>query len=353
MYDRRLGRLGAATSNAGLHLGLRARAAGATATSSCTPFRRCAGGVAPILSMGAASARPGAVPWPPSWSAPAGRPPQTSPSAGIRSRRGDHAPKRSSAWPPSRAGSGTGPPPPTGRSAPTAVPPTSAPWPASPSTRPSSASRPPPTGGATGWWRPTAASSASATPPSTAPPGHLLLNKPIVGMTATARRGRATGWWRPTAASSVSATPATTAPWAPRPSTEPIVGMSVDPATGGYWLVAADGGIFSFDAPFFGSTGALRLNKPIVGMEALANGRATASWLLTAGSSASAGRLRRLGRGPGPHRPRWHGPRPSDQGLLAGGASGVRLQFRRRLLWKPSVTLNTIDDVAQEAAGGV
>jgi len=35
----------------------------------------------------------------------------------------------------------------------------------------------------------------------------------------------------------------------------------------GYWLVAADGGIFSFgDAAFYGSTGSLRLNRPIVGM---------------------------------------------------------------------------------------
>ena len=42
--------------------------------------------------------------------------------------------------------------------------------------------------------------------------------------------------------------------------------MTTDFATGGYWLVAADGGIFSFDAPFLGSTGAVRLNKPVVGM---------------------------------------------------------------------------------------
>jgi hypothetical protein len=35
----------------------------------------------------------------------------------------------------------------------------------------------------------------------------------------------------------------------------------------GYWLVASDGGIFTFgDAGFFGSTGAVALNKPIVGM---------------------------------------------------------------------------------------
>jgi hypothetical protein len=42
---------------------------------------------------------------------------------------------------------------------------------------------------------------------------------------------------------------------------------------GGYWLVASDGGIFSFgDARFYGSTGALALNAPIVGMAATHDG---------------------------------------------------------------------------------
>jgi hypothetical protein len=36
--------------------------------------------------------------------------------------------------------------------------------------------------------------------------------------------------------------------------------------------VAADGGIFSYQAPFFGSTGSIHLNKPIVGMETSPNG---------------------------------------------------------------------------------
>ncbi len=41
----------------------------------------------------------------------------------------------------------------------------------------------------------------------------------------------------------------------------------------GYWLVASDGGIFTFgDATFFGSTGAIRLNEPIVGMAATKDG---------------------------------------------------------------------------------
>ncbi|HWE55932.1 MAG TPA: hypothetical protein VG435_10485, partial [Acidimicrobiales bacterium] len=37
-------------------------------------------------------------------------------------------------------------------------------------------------------------------------------------------------------------------------------------ATGGYWTVASDGGIFAFDAPFYGSTGNTKLAQPIVGM---------------------------------------------------------------------------------------
>ncbi len=52
----------------------------------------------------------------------------------------------------------------------------------------------------------------------------------------------------------------------------PIISMSVDPSTGGYWLLGADGGVFSFNAPFFGSTGSLHLNKPVVGMTATSDG---------------------------------------------------------------------------------
>jgi hypothetical protein len=44
--------------------------------------------------------------------------------------------------------------------------------------------------------------------------------------------------------------------------------MAVDGATGGYWEVASDGGIFSFDAPFAGSLGGIHLNAPIVGITA-------------------------------------------------------------------------------------
>ncbi|HEY2304161.1 MAG TPA: CHRD domain-containing protein [Acidimicrobiales bacterium] len=47
----------------------------------------------------------------------------------------------------------------------------------------------------------------------------------------------------------------------------PIVGISSTPDDQGYWLAAADGGVFSFgNAGFFGSLGAIHLNSPIVGM---------------------------------------------------------------------------------------
>ena len=54
----------------------------------------------------------------------------------------------------------------------------------------------------------------------------------------------------------------------------PIVGMAATPSGNGYWLVASDGGIFAFgDAGFFGSTGNIKLNKPIVGMAATRSGK--------------------------------------------------------------------------------
>ncbi len=55
---------------------------------------------------------------------------------------------------------------------------------------------------------------------------------------------------------------------------QPIVGMAPTPSGHGYWLVASDGGVFSFgDAAFRGSLGAIHLNAPIVGMAATPDGK--------------------------------------------------------------------------------
>jgi hypothetical protein len=61
----------------------------------------------------------------------------------------------------------------------------------------------------------------------------------------------------------------------------PIVGMATTPAGDGYYLVASDGGIFDFgNAPFFGSMGGMHLNEPIVGMAVTPDG--AGYWLVAA-----------------------------------------------------------------------
>ena len=62
---------------------------------------------------------------------------------------------------------------------------------------------------------------------------------------------------------------------------KPVVGMAATHDGGGYWLVASDGGIFAFgDAGFYGSMGGKPLNQPVVGMAATPDGRGY--WLVAA-----------------------------------------------------------------------
>ena len=140
------------------------------------------------------------------------------------------------------------------------------------STRRLSASRPRPTAAGTGWWPPTVASSASGTPSFYGSTGSLHLNKPIVGMASTPN-GK--GYWLVASDGGIFSfgDAAFHGSMGGSPLNQPVVGMADDPATGGYWEVAADGGIFSYTAPFFGSTGSLHLNRPIVGMETSPNGQ--------------------------------------------------------------------------------
>jgi hypothetical protein len=103
--------------------------------------------------------------------------------------------------------------------------------------------------------------------------GALSLNKPIVGMAATPDSG---GYWLVAADGGIfnygdarfyGSTGALNL-------NKPIVGMASTPDGKGYWLVASDGGIFNYgDAQFYGSTGALNLNKPIVGMASTPDGK--------------------------------------------------------------------------------
>ena len=69
---------------------------------------------------------------------------------------------------------------------------------------------------------------------------------------------------------------------------QPVVEIAATPDGGGYWLVAAGGGIFSVgDAQFLGSMGATPLSKPVVGMTADPAGRGDRMVAGDGGSSAS------------------------------------------------------------------
>ncbi|KJF15476.1 fibronectin type III domain protein [Acidithrix ferrooxidans] len=62
---------------------------------------------------------------------------------------------------------------------------------------------------------------------------------------------------------------------------KPVVGITSTPDGKGYWLVAADGGVFSFgDANFYGSLPPKSLNKPIVGIASTPDGKGY--WLVAA-----------------------------------------------------------------------
>ncbi len=112
---------------------------------------------------------------------------------------------------------------------------------------------------------------------------------------------------------------------------QPIVGMAATPDGGGYWLVAADGGIFAFgDAAFYGSTGSIHLNRPVVGMAAAPGG--AGYWLVASdggifafGDAAfygSTGSIAPQPAGGG------HGRRPRRSRLLAGGLGRRPVQLR-------------------------
>ncbi|MDI1464715.1 PIG-L family deacetylase [Catellatospora sp. KI3] len=66
-----------------------------------------------------------------------------------------------------------------------------------------------------------------------------------------------------------------------QPLNRPIAGIAATPSGRGYWLVGADGGVFSYgDAQFYGSKAGQPLNAPVVGISATRTGRGY--WLVGA-----------------------------------------------------------------------
>jgi hypothetical protein len=87
----------------------------------------------------------------------------------------------------------------------------------------------------------------------------------------------------------------------------PIVGMALSlgspGSSGGYYLVAADGGVFAFgSAPFLGSMGGQPLNRPIVGVATQLETGLTGYWLVASdGGVFTFGQLQFLGSTGGIH----------------------------------------------------
>ena len=110
-------------------------------------------------------------------------------------------------------------------------------------------------------------------------------------------------------------------------SSDAVLVISIRPiGAPGYWEVASDGGIFSYGgAQFYGSTGSLRLNAPIVGMAATPDDAGLLVVGIRRRDLCVRGRhLLRINRGDAPQRTdRRHVAHSGRRGLLAGC-------FRRR-----------------------
>ena len=130
--------------------------------------------------------------------------------------------------------------------------------------------------------RQTAGWTGTTIPPPQAPtPGAggsasaVSLNNPVVGMAVTSTNWDNSGYWLVASDGGMfSYGDAAVLRVGRRRSAEQTHGgVAATPDGGGYWLVASDGGVFSYgDAQFYGSAGGVRLNKPVVGMAATPDG---------------------------------------------------------------------------------
>ena len=115
----------------------------------------------------------------------------------------------------------------------------------------------------------------------------------------------------------------------------PVVGMAGDPCTGGYWEVASDGGIFSFNAPFYGSMGGKALNAPIVGIVGYDAGTTCGYWEVASDGgifSFNAPYYGSMGGTPSGEAGGRHCGGPADRRLLGSGVRRGHLLVRCPLL---------------------
>ena len=175
------------------------------------------------------------------------------------------------------------------------------------------------------------------------PVGGMSLSQPVVGMAATST-GR--GYWLVAADGGVFAFGDARfyGSMGNVALNAPIVGMAASPTSQGYWLVGADGGIFAFHASFYGSTGSVHLVAPVTGMAATPSGRgywlaAEDGGVFTFGDAPFYGSDARLGGAPtvgiaGGPAGYWlvHGEATAVLGPGSSGPAVARLQERLQTL---------------------
>jgi N-acetylmuramoyl-L-alanine amidase len=94
----------------------------------------------------------------------------------------------------------------------------------------------------------------------------------------------------------------------------PVTGMAGTPDGGGYWLVARDGGVFTYgDARYFGSLGGTSLPGPVVGLAAAPGG---GGYWLAVGSEPLAGEV--VGIDPGHNGLNYSAPDVINQPVFNG-----------------------------------
>ena len=92
----------------------------------------------------------------------------------------------------------------------------------------------------------------------------------LASATRVAHEHRGTGYWLVSSTGAVShfGSAKFYGSMAGRHLKAPIIGIVATADDRGYWLVAKDGGVFAFNAPYLGSMGGTPLNAPIVGIAA-------------------------------------------------------------------------------------
>ena len=201
----------------------------------------------------------------------------------------------------------TGPCPATGRPPGSTSTPRSWPW------------RPPPTARATGWWPADGGVFAFGDAAFYGSMGGQPLNAPVVGMVVDRRRqgllagGRGRRGLRLRRRRLLRLDG--------RPAAQRAGGRDGRHPDGkGYWLVAADGGVFAFgDATFEGSMGGRRLNDPVVGMAGAPDGHGYWWWRRRRGVLLRFGSVPRMRRPDAPqHTGGRHDGGSGNRRLLAG-----------------------------------